>query len=417
MKYLRLALFAFVSAIGVAHAQDEEERRAPPTEIPDFSNLDEYIYEPKSTVTLGFRYLSGAKTSFAGTGRLVSAADPGPETGADVTRTYQDGIVQVDSRFMPRFDSSGNPVIDPETEQQAFDRIAPDGRTNSWTYTDSRQLTEDGFVAFHSYTADVIDSATREKKALSTAGFDLAVSRDMGAVFGSRSTWTLTAGMSVNDISATTVDNVDANINALTDYYSLFGQAAPPAPYTAPSSATETVLDANGNPVLNADGSTRTVITNTTVLLGNEPLGRTTITTTDSTSVSNRWKVKGSYYTFRAGPTLFIPITNRLRASISVGAALVYAGTNYTVTESFTPEIGPEISDTNSSQENKLLPGYYADANLQFNLTDRAGFYAGAIFQSTGSYDQKIESTNANYTTKIDLANQNGLRAGMTIRF
>ena len=40
MKHLRLALFAFVSTAGLAFAQDEE-RRAPPVEIPDFSNLDE----------------------------------------------------------------------------------------------------------------------------------------------------------------------------------------------------------------------------------------------------------------------------------------------------------------------------------------------------------------------------------------
>ena len=43
MKKLRLALVTFASTLGVAYAQDEE-RRAPPVEIPDFSNLDEYIY-------------------------------------------------------------------------------------------------------------------------------------------------------------------------------------------------------------------------------------------------------------------------------------------------------------------------------------------------------------------------------------
>ena len=76
MKHLRFALIAFVSTVGLASAQDEE-RRAPPIEIPDFSNLDEYIYEPKSTVRFGFRYLSGAKTSFSGQGRIPSPEDPG----------------------------------------------------------------------------------------------------------------------------------------------------------------------------------------------------------------------------------------------------------------------------------------------------------------------------------------------------
>jgi len=416
MKYLRFALVVFASALSVAHAQDEE-RRAPPTEIPDFSNLDEYIYEPKSTVTMGFRYISGAKTSFSGTGRILAPNDPGPATGANIARGYHDGAVLPDGRFTARLDSSGNPVIDPETNSQVFDPIAPDGRTNTWAFSDDRQLTADGFVAFHTYSADITDATVREQKANATAGMDLAVSRDMGKLFGSRMTWTLTAGMSVNDISANTMSGVQANLNALTDYYSLFGRTPPAAPYSAPSSTSENVVDASGNPVLDANGNPQTVSIDTTVLLANEPVGRQTITTTDSTSVTNRWKLKGAYYTFRAGPTVWIPITSRLRLSLSGGAAFVYAGTDYTVTESFAPEIGAEISETNSSQANKLLPGYFAEASLRFDLTERAGFYAGAVFQSTGSYDQKIEAANANYTTKVDLANQSGLRAGMTIRF
>jgi hypothetical protein len=79
--------------------------------------------------------------------------------------------------------------------------------------------------------------------------------------------------------------------------------------------------------------------------------------------------------------------------------------------------LGAEISDTSSSEAYKLLPGYYADATVQFDLTERAGFYAGAVFQSAGSYTQNVDTENANYSTKIDLANQNGVRAGLSIRF
>jgi hypothetical protein len=64
-----------------------------------------------------------------------------------------------------------------------------------------------------------------------------------------------------------------------------------------------------------------------------------------------------------------------------------------------------------------LLPGYYADATVQFDLTERAGLYAGAIFQSAGSYTQTADSATGSYSTKIDLSNQNGLRAGLSIRF
>lgn len=415
MKHLRLALIAFASILGLVHAQDEE-RRGPPVEIPDFSNLDEYIYEPKSTVRFGFRYISGAKTSFSGQGRIPSPEDPGLATGANLRRIYHDGSVQPDARVIARLDSGGNPVIDPQTNSPVFDPIAPDGRTNTWNYVDASQLSLPGFVAFHSYSADVIDTNVRSKDNASSAGMDITVSRDMGKLFG-RFAWNLTAGLSINDISANTNDRVRATLSTITDYYSLLGQTPPDAPYSSPSSATNTVVDASGNPVVSEDGSTSTVTTDTSVLIGNAPAGRSTTTLTDETSVTNRWKVKGAYYTFRAGPTVWIPITTRLRASFSVGAALVYSGTSYTVTQTFEPALGSEISDTSTNEAYKLLPGYYADATVQFDLTERTGFYAGALFQSAGSYTQTIDTTNAHYATKIDLANQNGVRAGLSIRF
>jgi hypothetical protein len=417
MKYLRLALVTFASAMSVAYAQDEE-RRAPPVEIPDFSNLDEYIYEPKSTVRFGFRYISGAKTSFAGQGRIPAPENPGAATGGNISRVYHDGAVQPDARVVARLDSSGNPVTDPQSGSPTFDPISPDGRTNTWNYIDSSQLAAiPGYVAFHTYAAEVIDTTTRNRESGNSAGMDIAVSRDMGKLLGTRITWNLTAGMSINDIAVNTNDRVRATMTTLTDFYSLYGQTPPDAPYSSPSATTVTLTDASGNPLVTQDGAVQSVSIDTSVLIGNEPAGRTTSSRTDDTSVGNTWRLKGAYYTFRAGPTVWVPITTRLRASVSLGAAAVYSGTSYTVTQTFAPELGAEISDTSSSSAYKLKPGYYADATVQFDLTERAGFYAGAVFQSAGSYTQNVDTDNAHYSTKIDLANQSGVRAGMSIRF
>ncbi|MBI4621932.1 MAG: hypothetical protein HY736_01770 [Verrucomicrobia bacterium] len=417
MKHLRLAFVVLASALGLARAQEEEKRGAPPTEIPDFSNLDEYVYEPKSTVTLGFRRISGAKTSFSGQGKIGSSNNPGAVTGANLDRAYHDGTVRPDARTAARLDNSGNPIIDAESGGSVFDPIAPDGKTNTWSYQDARQVAENGFLAFHTYSADVIDTAVRQTDAAGSLGMDLAVLRDMGKLLGPRVTWQLSAGMSVNDISATMADSVRARLTTLSDFYSLFGQTPPAAPYGSPSTTVGNLLDAGGNPVIGEDGAIRTVTTDASVLLGNEPAGRTTSETTDSTSVSNRWKVKGAYFTFHAGPTVWLSISSRLRASVSIGAALVYSGTSYAVTQTFQPETGAEISDTSTSAAYKLLPGYYADATVQFDLTERTGFYAGAVFQSAGSYTQNLDSASAQYSTKIDLSKQNGLRAGLSIRF
>ena len=416
MKFSRFILLAVLAAMPAAFAQDEE-RRAPPVEIPDFSNLDEYIYEPKSVLAFGFRYIGGAKTSFSGTGRIPSPEDPGSATGANLLRVYHDGRVQPDARTVARLDGSGNPIIDPQSNTAAFDPIAPDGRTNSWNYTSADQLSLPGFVRFNSYSAEVVDTSVREHKPGNSAGMDLAVSRDMGKLLGSRFSWQLTAGMSMNDLSSSRFDPVRARLTTISDFYSLFGQTPPDAPYSSPSTATENVVDAAGNALLGADGIGQTISVDTSVLIGNEPAGRVSSTAADDASVSNRWSLKGAYFTFRAGPTLLLSITNRLKASVGLGAAMVYSGSSYTVTQTLTPPAGAEITDTSSSEIYKLLPGYFADATVQFDLTERTGFYAGAVFQSAGSYEQRIDSDNAHYSTKVDLANMSGFRAGLSYRF
>lgn len=416
MKHFRLALLVFASAVGLARAQDDQNRQ-PPTEIPDFSNLDEYIYEPKSTLIIGVRHLSGAKTQFYGKGTLAAPEAATDFSTANILRIYHDGKVQPDARTATRVDSSGNPVIDSVTGVQAADPIAPDGRTNTWNYTDAKQATEDGLLAFHTYSAEIVDPTIRRKDVSSAAGVDVAVSRDMGSLFGTRASWSIIAGVSMNDISAKTSANVQAALTTITDLYSLDGQVLPAAPYTAPSSSSSSVVDSSGNAVVNSDGSASTAPTDTTVLLGNAPVDRTTKTAIDSTSVSARWKLKGAYFSFRAGPAVWVPFTTRLRASVSAGPVVVYAGSTYSVVQSFQPDTGVEISDTSSETSNHVLPGYFADASLQFDLTTHTGFFAGAVFQSAGSYTQTLDNAAAHYSTKVDFANQNGLRAGMTIRF
>jgi hypothetical protein len=416
MKHFRLALLVFASALGLARAQDEQSRQ-PPTEIPDFSNLDEYIYEPKSTLIVGTRFLSGAKTQFFGKGTLAAPEGFTDATTANILRAYHDGSVRPDARTATRVDASGNPVIDSVTGVQAVDPIARDGKTNTWSYADAKQLTAEGYLAFHTYSADITDSTVHRKTADSAAGLDISVSRDMGKFFGTRASWSIIAGVSINDISAKTTAKVQATLTTITDLYSLDGQVLPAAPYSAPSSATSAVLDSAGNAVLNDDGSASTATVDTSVLLNDKPIDRTTKTAIDSTSVSARWKLKGAYYSFRAGPAIWVPFTTRLRASVSAGPVIVYAGSTYSVVQTFQPETGAEISDTSSEDTTHVMPGYFADASLQFDLTARTGFYAGAVFQSAGSYTQSLNNAAAHYSTKVDFANQNGLRAGMTIRF
>jgi hypothetical protein len=397
MKSLRLVFSLGLLSVCALNAQ--EERQAPPTEIPDFSNLDEYIYVPKSTLQFGFRNISGPKTSFSGKGKLSTDALSGTTTSTVENRIYHDGSISIDARTT---------VVDNGDGTSSTVPVPNDGKTNTWSYASDKQLTADGYLAFHTYSAEITDTNIRSRDANRSSGVELGVAYDMGKAF-KRFDWSIIAGVSMNDIASSMNDTVQARLTTVTDTYNLFGQLPPAAPYSAPSSVTTTVT--------NSDGTTSSDTADTTTLIGNKPVDRSTTTTTDSTSVRNRWKLRGAYFTMRAGPALSMQFTSRFRATVSAGLAVVYAGTTYSVVEAFTPDTGAEISDSATDDTSKFLIGYYADAALQFDATERTGFYVGAVYQANGSYEQAISSANANYATKIDLNGLTGLRAGMTFRF
>jgi len=252
---------------------------------------------------------------------------------------------------------------------------------------------------------------------LASNGIDISTSHDMGKLFGTKMSWSLLAAVSVSDLSAQASANVRAAVSTDSDYYSLYGQNPADPPYASPSSKNFTLLDSAGSPLLTDDGVPQTVVLDTSVLLANESAARITTVVTDETSVRNSWKLKGAFYTFRFGATLVIPIFSRVQITLSAGPALIYSGSSYTVTQTLDPETGTDITDTSTDVANKVLPGYFADAAVQVNVSDRTGFYAGAVFQSAGSFVQQLNNGTAQYSSKIDFANMSGLRAGMSYRF
>ena len=415
MKQLRLALI--LAALGISTLRAQRD----PEPIPDFSNLDEFIYEPKTTLSIGMRSLSGGKTSFRGQTTINGLENPGAVTDVNISRSYHDGNIAPDSRII---DVERNEDGTPKLDEDGFTipiPIEPDGKTNGWRYFYPSQAEEaPGFIAFHTYSATITDTSVRSKDGKGSIGMELAVSRDMGKLFNTRLSWSLSAGLTINDITASTSGKVRADLTKLTDLYSLYGVSAPEAPYDASSPPThlEPAVDADGNPILNEDGTPQQVsVADDPILLGSSPVSRTSTTTTDETSVTTRSKLKGAYYTFRAGPTLWLPISNRFRASVSVGATLIYAGATYTVNNVYQPETGIEILDEVTADDTRMLPGYYADATMQFDITPRTGLYAGAILQSAGDFSQSINTATANYSSKVEFGRQQGFRAGMTVKF
>jgi hypothetical protein len=415
MKHLRLALTLLALAPGALWADtnpdaDQEQQQKPPTEIPDFSNLDEYVYVPKSTATFGYRIISGVKAKFSGSAMIAAQEALPPQFGANLNRTYHDGNVSEDTRSVITENGDGTAVNGP---------ITPDGKTNTWTYTDSSQVTTDGFLQFHLYSAQTQDTEFNAS-GKTNIGMEVSAVHDLKD-YGKH--WSLKAfgGMSINDISAASISTVNAQMTTITDTYDLFGvtppSVTPGAPYSSSSAAstTQNILDANGNPVLDSSGNPETETVDTEVLLGNSPLGRQT--TTSAVTVLNYYKVHGAYATFRGGPQLIYNLTPHIHVAVSVGPALIYAGSTFTVIEALTPPTGFPVVDALDDTTSKFLLGYYVDATMQYDLTDTAGFYVGAYDQSAGSYKQSTNTPGGTYSTNVDFGNLTGLRAGLDVKF
>jgi hypothetical protein len=373
---LGLALLA-----GVLHAQADDDE-------------DEMDYLPLvpsgNSLQFGLRVMGGPKVSFGHLGSVPGNSELGLATGP-ADRIYNDGYVSLDLRA----DANGNPVND--------------GLTNTWNYQFGSQVTSSGDMSFHAYSATTLGAGLNPKRN-SAAGWELRIGHTLGRI-GGKVEFDLVAGFSFNSVNAKITGTVPALLTAVTDVYPLYGQTVPEAPYTGPSYSSRTVLDPNGNPILDAAGSAQTESVDTTTVLGTDPT-RTTVTS--ETNVRGHWEIRGAYYTFRVGPLIKLPITERLKLSLSAGAALAYIGTRYTVEEAVElTDVSTELTAGAESNRSVLLPAYYADANAEYWMTERSGLFLGASFQKSGSYDQTV----GNRTAQIDLGSSYGVQSGITLRF
>jgi hypothetical protein len=367
---------------GVLHAQSDD----------DEDEMDYFPLTPSANqLRFSLRYIGGPKVSFGKLGNVPSIVNAG-DTTSTVSRNYNDGYVDPDARK----DLNGNPVND--------------GLTNSWNYQYTSQVTPGGDIAFHSYSASTL-GAGLQAKGLGAPGWELQMGHSFGKI-ARKVDFSLVAGFSFSGLNAKIDSTVPAQLTSTTDVYALNGQAVPAVPYTGPTYGSQNVLDANGNPVLNSDGSIQTQSVETTTLLSSLPARTTTTSTTD---VQGHWQIKGAYYTFRVGPLFQIPITERLKFSLGAGAAVAYVGINFIVQETLVDlvDVTSSVDTVEQKQHGIFLPAYYADADAEYWLTERTGFFLGANYQKSGSFDQTLNER----TAKIDLSTTYGVQSGITLRF
>jgi len=215
----------------------------------------------------------------------------------------------------------------------------------------------------------------------------------------------------LNDLNAKTDGSVQSTLSTFTQRFPLNGRTIPTGLLQAPSF--NDLLDADGN--LIASGGLET-----TIPLGIDPDPALTTETSvpGGATVQGNWQVKGAYFLMRVGPSIRLKMTERLGVNASVGVAGAYSGTSYSVVEMIElPGVDgaapTTVTTTEESSRQKLLPGLYADFNVEWLANNRTGLFGGVSVQQLGDYSQSVGGR----TARVDLGNSVGLRGGISIKF
>ncbi|HEY3754968.1 MAG TPA: hypothetical protein VGL42_02350 [Opitutaceae bacterium] len=414
MTFSRLALFlASLSLVAVhAHAgysggggdnsgsdSDSDQNKKPPTEVPDFSHLDEYIYVPHSNLNYGYRFSNGPRVTFSGHANVTpdmannaqsAITGSGLEgvtdhSSPDIQRVYHDGQVGPDTRA--NLIDLGNGQADPQSPI-----ASADGKTNNWGYYSPSQITSEDFVQFHEYSDTTNGSPSFTQNSRGNVGLEAYVAYDFKHL-SKKVDLKLFVGVSLNDIAAATMSTVSNTLTTVTDTYSLYGATAAPP----------------GGP-----GSSGT----TSVLISAAPVIPTQISTdSNAADLTEHFKVHGAYMTIRFGPELDFNFSDHWKVSLSLGPTLIYAGSTLDTDSVLIPPTGFQIVDEIDSTTNRLLYGGYADLTLNYLISERTGFYLGGFDQMSTGYTQGASGEGGVFTTKVDFNNEHGVRSGMSYKF
>ena len=217
----------------------------------------------------------------------------------------------------------------------------------------------------------------------------------------------IAGGFGFTDFRTEFAGKVRANLIETTDIYSLNGRTPPTATYQSSASGADVVP------------------------ISATPLSRTTTTTTGVADLVNgAWKIKGAYFTLRAGPTVRTILSKRWSVQAAVGASVTYVDSRYTITsqmEQLKDSSGNVIMPFNAipmmeadKSKEVITVGFYADTNLEYWVTPRTGLYAGVALIQRGDFEQTAGFSAAGTggsKAEVDLGNGVGFQLGFIHRF
>lgn len=358
----------------------------------------------RSEISFSVRFGGELKAKFVGVGAISSDLDIG-DVSSEANRSYNDGYVALDSRV----DLDGND-------------LPSDGRTNNWRYTSASQVTSDQTgIAFHRYET-ISDGSSINAKSRPSLGIDVEGGRQFftfGRQLGlGRKVFTVGAqfGVGLSTLNAKTTGSTTATLLSVTDTYSLLGMAAPGGSptvdgstgYTAPSTTTETVT--------NADGTTTTQTVDNTTFLASVPDSRTEASLLSGASIDGMWQVKGAYFNVRTGPWIRWQPNDRFSMRLSAGGTVNFVGVlmRYDETLSLQDLDSSLTQRVESESTTHTVAGVFGGLDAQWWFTDTTGFFGAA------SYEHATKETDLTWegrTAQLKMSAGLGIRAGLTVKF
>ncbi|HEU5079840.1 MAG TPA: hypothetical protein VFT72_11560 [Opitutaceae bacterium] len=390
----RVLLLSLIGTTGTAFAQT------------DLSFI--FTRRPKNTFSASLNIRpSSSKVSFTGLG-TISSPILDPVSG---TRTYDDGVVGLDSKTL-RADEAGKTPVNGRYQSTDANLNVPadylayqDGKTRYWTYDSSETQASDGAIFMHR-SETVSTGGSAEADGGASAGFDLQFGREIGRI-GKRGSWGLVASVGLGEINGQVSKTITADLVTTTDRYDLFGQTAPASPdaslavYTAP------------HVVTNYDGDKVVSVTEDTVAISQNPTSSTTTTVANGAQINGTWQLKSAYYIVRLGPQFRYQFSNRFSVSLTAGPAAAIAGSTFRTDMLITSPTLKYNALQTENRERFFKIGAYAEINAEFWFTFRTGIFAGAVYERLGKFDQQWANQNAH----VEIGKGTSFRLGMITRF
>lgn len=310
-------------------------------------------------ITVAPRAAFNVKAGFTSSLAAASAVDPGPATGGQIPRTYDDGFVGVDS--------SGN----------------AEGKTWYWGYQNDAQV---------DVAADSLNL-----NALLSSGAASVEDVDEDLLFGGEATftrylfefgrafWGLELGVNFTPVSIEDSTPLTAPGSAVRDAFSLGGVTPPRAPYAGSV--------AGPGPVI-GDSPARTALNPEMVFTGQREIEATT-------------------FGLRFGPNLDVPMGEPLSLQISGGAYVMYADAEFTYSETVSVAGQPLRTQGGRVEEQDWILGAYVRGQVLLMLSPTVGLFAGAEFL----FIEDLELQNGSHGATLDFGDSFAAFLGVAFTF